>query len=156
MYFINFFGRALAGALQLPIWFDSLGTCLAAYYTNIYGALTAAVAINIIAGTWNPIFYAYIIVGIILACAFRLSVKRGYMDALTPAMIFSFVAGVITVIAATPLDVIFNNGYTGNMWGDALYEMLSFKGYPSAICTLADESIINIIDKQTCVLWHIR
>ena len=148
---INYAGVIVKGALQLPVWLDTIGTCLAAYYTNIYGAMISMVVVNLMEGIANPMAFPYIIIGIMLACAYRFCAKRGYMDEFTPAMIASFVIGVLTVVMATPLDIMFYQGYTGNIWGDALYDMLKFQGYPDIICTLADESVVNIVDKQICV-----
>lgn len=149
---VNYIGRYAADALQLPLWLDTVGTCLAAYYTNVYGAIAVAVLVNAFAGLSNPYVFAYAAVGILIAVCIRFFIKKGYLEELTPAMMCSFGIGVLAVAASTPLDILLRQGYTGNAWGDALYEMMRFQGFPTFVCTLADECIINIIDKQFCVL----
>ena len=150
--FLNLLGRVVSDMWQLPLWLDTVGTCITAYYTNVYGAVVSAVLVNVIVGFSNPITFAYVLVGALLALLLRFFVKKGYLDELTPAMMSSFGLGVVTVVAATPLDLLFYQGRTGNLWGDALYDMLHFQGFPPLVCTLADECILNIIDKQFCVL----
>lgn len=148
---LNLLGRYASDTLRLPLWLDTVGTCLAAYYTNIYGAVAAAVLVNVLVGFNNPSVFPYIAVGILIAVFLRFFIKKGYMEELTPAMMFSFCIGLVAVAASIPLDLLLRQGYTGNVWGDALYEMMRFQGFPSFVCTLADESVINIIDKQFCV-----
>lgn len=151
-FFLNLFGRFISDMWQLPLWLDTVGTCITAYYTNVYGAVAVAVLVNVIIGFSNPATFAYVIVGALLAVLLRFFVKKGYLEKLTPAMMSSFVLGVVTVVAATPLDFLFYQGRTGNLWGDALYDMLHSQGFPPLVCTLADECILNIVDKQFCVL----
>ncbi len=149
--FLNWLGRYLSDLFMLPFWMDTIGTCLAAYYTNLPCAIAAAVLVNVIVGFSRPVVFAYTVVGGLLAVLLRFFAKRGYLDSLTSAMISSFGVGMLAMAASTPLDIIFNQGYTGNRWGDALHAMLRFQEVPALLCTLADECIINVIDKQLCV-----
>ncbi len=148
---LNCIGRYTAYGMQLPLWLDTVGTCLAAYFTNIYGAVAAAVLTNFFTGVFNPVAFAYMAVGILVAVLLRFFVKKGYLEELTPAMMCSFGIGVLAVAASMPVDMLLQQGHTGNAWGDALYDMLRFHGFPDFVCTLADECIVNIIDKQFCV-----
>lgn len=102
--FLNWLGRYMSDLFVLPFWLDTIGTCLAAYYTNLPCAIAAAVLVNIIAGFNHPAVFAYVVVGALLAVLLRFFVKRGYMDTLTPAMMSSFGVGMLAVAASTPLD----------------------------------------------------
>ena len=103
---LNLLGRYASDTLRLPLWLDTVGTCLAAYYTNIYGATAAAVLVNVLVGFNNPSVLAYIAVGILIAVFLRFFIKKGYMEELTPAMMFSFCIGLVAVAASTPLDLL--------------------------------------------------
>lgn len=145
---INLTGRYIAERFQLPVWLDTIGTSIAVYYTNVFGGLIAAVSINLIWGFADNISGIYILVGIVMVFLMRLCAKKGYWESFVPAMMSGLGIAVLASVVSTPIDLIFYNGYAGNIWGDALFDMLRFYGYPDVICAFAGECFINIVDKQ--------
>lgn len=149
---INLVGRYLAQEFQLPFWLDTIGTCIAVYYTNVFGGIISAVTVNTVFGFSDHISMIYMLVGIVLTLLMRLCAKKGYFESFIPAMMSSFGIGLLAAVVSTPIDIIFYEGRAGNVWGDALFEMLQFYGYPTQVCTFAGECFINIVDKQISVL----
>ena len=45
---INAAGKLIAASFNLPIWFDVVGTCVAAYFTGPVGAIAAGIAGNLL------------------------------------------------------------------------------------------------------------
>ena len=150
--FLNIFGGFLAKSLHLPLWLDTIGTCVCAYFANLPLTLLVGISQNLFFGFFDRINLIYAVVGAVIALCARYCAKKGFFDSLTPAMIASFVVGVVSIFISAHLDLFFNSGYTGNPWADAFYDMLRFKGFPKLVCAIAGEAIINIVDKQFTVL----
>ena len=77
---LNYAGKILAEALQLPVWMDAFGTVLAAYVLGPACGAMVGVSVNIIYGiiySWTYMLYGMVsvIVGIIVG----ISAARKYM-----------------------------------------------------------------------------
>ena len=96
---MNYLGKFFATLLKLPLWLDSIGTCM--------GACLGGPIVGALCGAFNNLIYG-------LA---RLDLVR------TPvgAVITAIVAGLVAVCISTPLNILFWGGTTGNVWGDALF-----------------------------------
>lgn len=149
---INIAGRYISQKFQLPLWLDTIGTFIAVYYTNIFGGIISAVAVNAAVGISDNVSTVYMLVGIVLTLLMRLFAKKGYMDAFIPAMLSSFCIGLLSAVVSTLVDFGVYDGHIGNMWGDALVDMMNFYGFSGIICTFAGECFLNIVDKQISVL----
>lgn len=148
---LNFGGKLLAGYANLPVWLDMTGTCVAAYFVGLSGGIITGVASNLLYGFMNVKAMAYILTSIVFAVAFHYCVKKGYIAKLSMALVSSFWLGVLCMVVSTPLNFILHGGRCGNMWGDALYDMLDWHGVSPWLCSVAGEAIVEIVDKQVCV-----
>ncbi len=149
---INVLGRAFAVQADLPLWLDTLGTCYAVYFAGPLSGAIAGVAGNIILGTINDLSLAYALTSAAVAAAMSFCVRKGYMESLTKAAISSFWIGMLSVLISAPLNLIINNGYSGNRWGDALFDMLDWHGMPKIVCAFAGEAMVDVVDKQVCII----
>ena len=149
---INVVGRWLANCFNLPIWFDMTGTLLAAYFAGIWGGIAAGACNSVIAAFYDVTALLYSLPNIAVAIIISVFIKKGYMDRTLKAVISSFWLGTICTVISTPLNLWLNNGYTGNPWGDTLVDMLRWHDVSSLLSALAGEAVIEIIDKQVCVL----
>ncbi len=149
---INVIGRFLAEQLSLPIWLDMEGTCIAGFFAGPVCCVITGVANNLIAGISDATALVYVVTSFAISISVNVCVKKGAFDGLTKALIASFWIGVLSVFVSTPLNLIFNDGYSGNMWGDALFDMLKWYGASKLTCAVACETIVEIVDKQICTL----
>lgn len=149
---LNGAGRWLAGKFQLPIWLDMTGTVLASYFVGIWGAIIAGLFNNAIACLYDTMALVYSLTSVIAALMISVFIKKGYMKHALKAIVSSFWLGILCTVISTPLNLIFYNGYSGNMWGDALVDMLQWYDVSPGISALAGEAIVEIIDKQVCVM----
>ncbi|MCI5751720.1 MAG: response regulator [Oscillospiraceae bacterium] len=67
-------------------------------------------------------------------------------------IVASFWLGIICALISTPLNIIIKGGYSGNIWGDTLVDMLRWYDAPPNAAALAGEMIVEILDKQVCML----
>ena len=61
-------------------------------------------------------------------------------------------AGFVMTVVSTPLNLIFNSGYVGNPWGDALVDMLSNYVNLKGACLVAGELLVNMPDKAVSIV----
>ncbi len=150
---INYLGKLFAGLLKLPLWLDSIGTCLAAILAGpIVGAICGA-ANNIIYGlTMDPISTVYALTNIGIGIAVGILSYKGFMKHIIGAILTGIIVGVIAVVISTPLNIIFWGGTTGNIWGDALYAWCVSQNLPVWLASGLDELVVDVPDKLAVVL----
>ncbi|WFR55538.1 ECF transporter S component [Anaerocolumna sp. AGMB13025] len=150
---INYLGKLFAGVLKLPLWLDSIGTCLAAILAGpIVGAICGA-ANNIIYGlTMDPISTIYALTNIGIGIAVGILAYKGFMKNFKGAIVTAIVVGLVSVVISTPLNVIFWGGQTGNVWGDALYAGAVAGNIPVWIASFLDELVVDLPDKIAVII----
>lgn len=150
---INYLGKLFAGVLKLPLWLDSIGTCLAAVLAGpIAGAICGA-ANNIIYGlTMDPISTVYALANIAIGLVVGVLAHQGFMKNVKLSLLTALAAGAAAIVVSTPLNIIFWGGTTGNVWGDALYAWCLAKDMPVFFASLFDEIIVDLPDKIAVLL----
>lgn len=150
---INYLGKLFAGVLKLPLWLDSIGTCLAAVLAGpIVGAICGA-ANNIIYGlTMDPISTVYALTNIAIGLAVGILAHKGFMKNIKLSLVTAVVAGLVAVVVSTPLNMAFWGGTTGNVWGDAVYAWAIANNLPVFFASFIDELIVDLPDKIAVLL----
>ena len=150
---INYLGKLFAGLLKLPLWLDSIGTCLAAVLGGpIVGAICGAVN-NIIYGlTMDPISTVYALTSAFIGIAVGICAYKGAMKSVKGAILTGIIAGLVAVVISTPLNMKFWGGTTGNVWGDAAYAWAIANNIPAFLASALDEIIVDAPDKIVTLL----
>lgn len=146
---INYIGKLFASFLKLPLWLDSIGTCIGGCLGGpIIGGLCGA-ANNIIYGltTGDNITLIYALTSLGIGIAVGIMARLGYMKSFGKALLTSVVAGLVAVVISTPLNVIFWGGTTGNVWGDALFAATQAANMPVFLGSFLDEVVVDVPDK---------
>ena len=150
---INYIGKLFAGVLKLPLWLDSIGTCLAACLAGpVVGAIAGATN-NLIYGlTMDPISTVYAVSQAALGIVVGLMSYYGLMKNLKGTILTGIMAGLAAVVISTPLNMMFWGGTTGNLWGDLVYAGVLSQGLPAWIASTADEIVVDLPDKIVVLL----
>lgn len=148
---INVLGRYIALRLSLPIWLDMTGTIISSYYTSLWGGIAVAVISSVVSTIFDSSAIAYCLTAIAAAILIHIFIRKTKMSALR-AYVCSFWLGLVCTVVSTPVNIIFYDGYTGNIWGDTLFDMLDWYEAPFILCALAADGFVEIVDKQICVL----
>ncbi|ONI45259.1 ECF transporter S component [Candidatus Epulonipiscioides gigas] len=145
---INYIGKMIAGFLKLPLWLDCIGTCLAACLGGpVVGGLSGALN-NILYGiTLDPISTVYALTQTGIGIAVGYMAYKGKMNTIKGGVLTGIVAGAVAVIISTPLNIIFWDGMTGNIWGDAAFTICIANGAPVWLASFVDEILVDIPDK---------
>ncbi len=150
--FLNFIGRMLAEYFNLPIWLDMIGTFTASYYTGLWGGIIAGAANNVIAAFSDITALVYLITSVVAAVIIHMLIKKKYLNHPFKAVVACFWLGIVCTLISTPINIIFYDGYSGNSWGDTLVDMLRWYEVSDFVSALAGEAVVEIVDKQVCVL----
>lgn len=149
---LNLFGRWFAGFLELPLWLDCIGTFLSAVLLGPLGGAFTGFLTNFFINIWmsDQLWFALVNLsgGIAVGRLFPRDRKITAFSVIATAIYAAF----IMVVISTPLNMIFHHGYIGNLWGDALIDMLH--PYINAAlprCFLG-ELFINVPDKVLNIL----
>lgn len=106
---INYLGKLFASVLKLPLWLDSIGTCIGGCLGGpIIGAICGA-ANNLIYGfsAGDNITLIYALTSLGIGAAAGIMARLGFMKSFPKAIITACVAGFVAVAISTPLNVLF-------------------------------------------------
>lgn len=151
---INYLGKSFASLLKLPLWLDSIGTCIGACLGGpIIGGICGA-ANNLIYGftTGDSITLVYALTSLCIGIAVGIMARLGFMKTLPKALLTAVVGGCAAVLISTPLNLIFWEGQTGNIWGDALFAYTQASNMPAWFGSFLDELVVDVPDKLITVL----
>ena len=151
---INYLGKLFASVLKLPLWLDSIGTCIGgALGGPIIGAICGA-ANNLIYGftTGDSISLVYALTSLVIGFVVGIMARLGKMEKISGALLTALAGGLVAVLISTPLNVLFWGGTTGNVWGDAVFAATQAANLPVVLGSLLDEVIVDVPDKIITVL----
>lgn len=151
---INYLGKLFASFLKLPLWLDSIGTCIGAILGGpIIGAICGA-ANNIIYGltTGDNITLIYALTSLGIGLVVGILARLGYMKSFAKSLICAVGGGLAAVVISTPLNVMFWGGTTGNVWGDALFAFTQAKGMSVGLGSFLDELVVDVPDKLLTII----
>ena len=146
---INYLGKLFASLLKLPLWLDSIGTCIGACLGGpVIGGICGA-ANNIIYGltTGDNITLVYALTSVGIGIAVGIMARLGFMKSFGKSLVTACVGGIAAVAISTPLNIMFWGGTTGNVWGDALFALTQAKGMSVAMGSFLDELVVDVPDK---------
>jgi energy-coupling factor transport system substrate-specific component len=151
---IDWAGRSIDKALNLPLFLDSIGTVLGGLLAGPWvGALSGFIANFINAGTVDPIaaWYSIVSLGIGFAAGIAgyYSWQRRRPWGWVALWILVF---LVASIVSTPLNIGLFSGQSGVWFGDGVYTGLVKAGIPTWIASYFDEASVDIVDKGISVL----
>jgi energy-coupling factor transport system substrate-specific component len=151
---INYLGKLFASVLKLPLWLDSIGTCIGGILGGpVIGGICGA-ANNLIFGftTGDSITLVYALTSLGIGAAAGIMARLGHMKSLGGALLTACVTGLTAVVISTPLNIIFWGGTTGNIWGDAVFAWSQASGLPVFLGSFLDEVVVDVPDKFITLL----
>ena len=150
---LNMTGKYLAVVVRLPFWMDTLGTCVAACALGpVGGAVTGALS-NISFLLFDASSIHYTAVSAWIGLLVGILYKRNVFEELYTVLVGSLIVGTTVTCVCVPLDLILYEGSIGNLWGDALREMLQDNSVPSTVCTVLGQAFVDIPDKMLTLLF---
>jgi len=116
------------------------------------GAISGAVNNAIFGITADPISFWYLITSIAIGLVVGYFAFTGWISSIGRAIVLGLIVAGVATVVSTPINIIFWEGQTGNVWGDALYGVLVGNGWPIWIASFLDELVVDIPDKLASVI----
>ena len=113
-----------AAALHLPFWLDTTGTMAAAISLGPVAGILTGVASSLALWAFAGNSFLYSIVAAAVGLVIGLMLRNDRSHSKLYIVSVSMFAGIISTIISLPLNSVYNDGKTGNLWGDALMSML--------------------------------
>ncbi len=153
---INYGGRVLAASYDLPLWLDAYGTVLCAYAGGPVCGAIVGLASNLIYGMMNGISYIYALTSVAIGLIVGFWVRRKKLNTFFDTMTVAAIAAIAAVIISVPLNMIFYDGSTGNLWGNGVIGFFRERNLPLPLCRILGQFYVEFLDKLlTLVLLFI-
>ena len=150
---INYLGKLFAELLKLPLWLDSIGTVLASMLAGpIIGAISGIINNFIYGFTVDQISFVYAITSGIIGFVVGMMAYKGWIANVKKAIVIGLVVGLVAATVSTPLNMLFWEGQTGNVWGDALYAVIIANDFPPWIASFCNSVVVDVPDKIATVI----
>jgi len=151
---LNVTGHAIAVALRLPLFGDSIGTVLGAVLGGPWVGASIGLITNFVSSnTVDPIAAPYAVVSVAIGFGAGLV---GYLDQrrrLADWIALWSVCFLLASLFSTPLNLLLNGGKSGVPLGDALYSYLAgILHLPTFLASFLAEAAIDVPDKLITVL----
>ena len=144
---MNVAGNFVSTSLKLPVWLDTIGTMAVAIALGPLGASITAALSQSFMGFFSSSAVLFIHVAIAMGLLVGFLYPRKDSRELLETVSLAIVCGLACALLCTPIDLLHFRGYTGNIWGNALYDMLSNYNSISYFNTMLAEAFLNIPDK---------
>ena len=144
---VNIGGRLLSVSLQLPLWLDSLGTVMSACAGGPLCGAMVGVTGNLAYIFVNYLSAAYSITSIALGVIVGVAVRHRWYGSFYGFMKAVSLVVVAALAVTVPLNILVADGYTGNIWGDAVIDYLKEKGWAPLLCDTLGQLAIEFADK---------
>ena len=144
---LNICGKLLSVWLELPIWADSFGTALCAYIAGpICGAMVGLTG-NLAYSMVNHLSIAYSITSVALGLIVGMAARRRWFDNFYGFMKATTLVMITALVVSVPLNLMLDNGYTGNKWGNGVIDYLLDQNWPPFLCAILGQLAIEFADK---------
>ncbi|MBO6137243.1 MAG: response regulator [Lachnospiraceae bacterium] len=147
---LNLGMRFFTQAIHAPFWLDTLGTAFIACYIGVLPGAIVGILSNLVMMIGEPVagFYALTQIAVAFIVGLLYPKDREVFFVVSTAVL----AGIGAVVISVPLNLLFYGGYTGNIWGDALFDMLNAEGLGRLSCSIAGELFLDMPDKLLTLL----
>ena len=148
---LNVGGKLLAVWLELPLWADAFGTALCAYVGGpVCGAIVGFTG-NLAYCVVNQLSAAYSITSIALGIIVGIAAQKRWLDRFYGFMKAASFAVLTSLVVSVPLNLLLDNGYTGNKWGNGVIDYLKNKNWPFFLCAILGQLAIEFADKMLTI-----
>ncbi len=148
---VNLGGKLIATWLELPLWADSFGTVLSAFFGGpVVGALVGVTG-NLAYCVINRLSAAYSITSISLGIIIGIAARNHWFDRFYGFMKTATYAVIVALFVSVPVNLTFDNGYTGNKWGNGVIDYLMDRGWPSFVCSVLGQLAVEFADKVVTI-----
>lgn len=145
---LNIGGHVFTIICPVPFWLDTVGTMISALLCGpIVGGAVGFLSNLISRVCFGGTSIIFALINIIIGLTVGFISKKGLCGSLFGSLCTGILMGLITVICAVPVNCILYDGRTNNVWGSALFDMLSQYRISTVFKAVLSQMFIDIPDK---------
>ena len=148
---MNLIGKFFTVWLELPLWGDSFGTVLCAYVAGPFCGAVVGLTGNLAYCVISRLSAAYSITSIALGIIIGYAARKRWFDRFYGFMKAASFAMLTALAVSVPIDLLLDNGHTGNKWGNAIVDYLLDRGWPGFVCCILGQLALEFVDKVITV-----
>ncbi len=148
---LNVGGKLFSVWLELPLWLDSFGTALCAFYAGPICGAVVGVTGNLAYCVINNLSAAYSVTSIALGVILGIAARRKWFDQFYGFMKTATLAMVTALLVSLPVNLLLDKGLTGNKWGNSIVTFLRGKDFPPLLCSFLGQLALEFADKLLTV-----
>lgn len=145
---LNICGHIITLLFPLPFWLDTIGTMISAFLCGPAVGGAVGFMSNLISRLcFGGSSILFSLINVIIGIAVGAIAKKGLCGSLFGVLCTGILMGVMTVACAVPVNCMLYDGRTNNVWGDALFDMLSQYRIGTVVKAVVSQMFIDIPDK---------
>lgn len=146
----NLIGIWLSYTFILPVRLNCIGTIYASCMFGPIGGILTAIITTLLGCITNRMFISYLLQTIVIGalCGIFYSKKE---HKIVELVYFSFILCFIGTPLSALFNIILHQGHCGNIWGDALFELLLEKHSPILLNSILGEFLVEFPDMMLSV-----
>ncbi|MCR5310313.1 MAG: HD domain-containing protein [Lachnospiraceae bacterium] len=148
---MNLIGKFITVWLELPLWGDSFGTVLCAYVAGPFCGALVGLTGNLAYCVISRLSAAYSLTSIALGIIIGYAARKRWFDRFYGFMKAASFAMATSLVVSVPIDLLLDNGHTGNKWGNAIVDYLLDRGWPGFVCCIFGQLALEFVDKVITV-----
>lgn len=149
--FLNLAGKMVTAHFDLPLWLDSFGTLLAAYFLGPASGAIIGISSNIILSFGNPRTMIFAVIGAAIGASAGYRARKGIFQTFFSSMTYASVLALFTTAGSAALDILLLSAKTGNVWGNAVIRFFTELGLHRYIACFIGQFYLEFADKVVTV-----
>ena len=149
--FVDLLGRVFAEKLMLPLWCDSVGTFLIAYFAGPVCGAIVGFTNNIIYGIFVDHQSVYCVTGAFIGFLAGHFAKKKVFESQFLTMTIGMGLAVISTVISVIVSITMYGGDIGNIWAAQVMRFFMDAGFPKYVSFVIGQFYIEFLDKLFCV-----
>lgn len=149
---LNILGTYITELTSAPVWLDSLGTAFCSCLLGPLAGSFVGILSYIFCHITAPAIWLYALISIPMSFCISISYQQTKFRDLFQLLCTAMLTAVISIAGSVPLNLFLRDGQIDNIWGDALFDMLTQTGNSSLFGSFCGQAFVDIPDKVLCLL----
>lgn len=137
---------------EMPLWLDNVGTAMAAFQLGPFCGAVVGATLNITYGFSDSVAFLYALVSMSTGIIIGIFAEKKMIDSLFHVISIGLLLSLVSAVISAPINCIFYDGYTSNIWGDGIFNLLKEAKINWFVAAFVGEFFIDFLDKVITII----